>query len=626
MEFYVTKAMWQAVVGPEHEKTRAHLDKFWALNADRFRWTTGARPARLSGVPHEVLSELSAVFNALGVNGSKKAYRTLETYIGSHTADPNQETAKSVDQWVLLCRRWFAAQERQWVYRQEADEWCPYLVTDVEYHPPRKYKRQKETFYEPPYASLMLHHAEFGNFHSEGITISEGACRHETVIDGLRNVGLFMETEGLRQHYEEEETRWRWLADRIGFQCLARGTGDDSVDGNKHGDDRHDRWYWKRNEVSLDPRGEASKVVIDVFYEEGKEGHSGNVPLSYWHHIRAELANKVKRSRNDLTLLGDPDEDDDDDSEVDNDSDQISDEERAAVPIYPALVVFDLRRHMRLRVHVNQLEDYVYNPKLGASLILPADVRDLVSVLLTQRTIFRDVIEGKSGGVVVLCAGPPGTGKTLTAEIYSEVMRRPLYAVQTAQLGTTAWELENELRRVFARAARWGAILLLDEADVYVRHRGDDLDQNAIVAVFLRVLEYYHGVLFLTTNRVDSVDDAIASRCLARIDYKIPLVADQAKIWRVLSSSIGVDLSDDEIGRITTEFNDLSGRDIKNLLKLSAMIATARRETITLDTIRFVSRFKPTGPSSVYDDREGGGIEFVEEDGPTGKTRRRRAG
>ena len=50
--------------------------------------------------------------------------------------------------------------------------------------------------------------------------------------------------------------------------------------------------------------------------------------------------------------------------------------------------------------------------------------------------------------------------------------------------------------------ARWEAVLLLDEADVFLEARSThDLERNKLVSIFLRVLEYYEGILFLTTNR-----------------------------------------------------------------------------------------------------------------------------
>ena len=133
-----------------------------------------------------------------------------------------------------------------------------------------------------------------------------------------------------------------------------------------------------------------------------------------------------------------------------------------------------------------------------------------------------DIVAGKSGGTTVLCAGPPGVGKTLTAEVYSEIVRRPLYRVHSGQLGLNVAAMENALKDALMRAQRWGAVMLIDEADVYIKRREDDMTMNAVVGVFLRVLEYFNGLLFLTTNRIDDIDEAIVSRCIALISFHAP--------------------------------------------------------------------------------------------------------
>lgn len=65
-------------------------------------------------------------------------------------------------------------------------------------------------------------------------------------------------------------------------------------------------------------------------------------------------------------------------------------------------------------------------------------------------------------------------------------------------------------------AEEWDAALLIDEADVYVSERspyyGRSSESNTIVAVFLRAIEYYRGLLFLTTNVVRRLDHALLSR------------------------------------------------------------------------------------------------------------------
>ena len=73
---------------------------------------------------------------------------------------------------------------------------------------------------------------------------------------------------------------------------------------------------------------------------------------------------------------------------------------------------------------------------------------------------------------------------------FREASKKALYVVQCSQLGISAEQLEEKLSGVLERASRWGIILLIDEADVYIHERGNDLEQNAIVGVFLRLLEY----------------------------------------------------------------------------------------------------------------------------------------
>ncbi|KAI1214775.1 uncharacterized protein F4807DRAFT_8417 [Annulohypoxylon truncatum] len=101
-----------------------------------------------------------------------------------------------------------------------------------------------------------------------------------------------------------------------------------------------------------------------------------------------------------------------------------------------------------------------------------------------------DIVEGKGKGLVMVLHGPPGVGKTLTAECVAESVNRPLYMVSAGDLGTDSYYLEHKLGRIMDIATTWGAILLIDEADVFLERRSlRDLHRNAMVTVFLRVLE-----------------------------------------------------------------------------------------------------------------------------------------
>ena len=81
-------------------------------------------------------------------------------------------------------------------------------------------------------------------------------------------------------------------------------------------------------------------------------------------------------------------------------------------------------------------------------------------------------------------------------------------------------EVERNLHHNFRLAHRWGCVLLLDEADVFLaKQNKTDLRRNAVTSVFLRSLEYYAGILFLTTNRVGGIDPAFKSRIHLSVYY-----------------------------------------------------------------------------------------------------------
>ncbi|PTB69277.1 hypothetical protein BBK36DRAFT_1186644 [Trichoderma citrinoviride] len=131
-----------------------------------------------------------------------------------------------------------------------------------------------------------------------------------------------------------------------------------------------------------------------------------------------------------------------------------------------------------------------------------------------------DIVKGKGKGLILLLHGAPGVGKTSTAEGIAELFKKPLFQITCGDLGTTAAEVEMALETNFALANRWDCILLLDEADVFLAERTkEDFQRNGLVAVFLRVMEYYAGILFLTTNRVGDFDEAFTSRIHVSLYY-----------------------------------------------------------------------------------------------------------
>ncbi|KAJ4386437.1 hypothetical protein N0V93_009333 [Gnomoniopsis smithogilvyi] len=133
----------------------------------------------------------------------------------------------------------------------------------------------------------------------------------------------------------------------------------------------------------------------------------------------------------------------------------------------------------------------------------------------------QDIIRGKGKGVLILLHGVPGVGKTATAEAVAQKWGKPLFPITCGDLGFTAESVESSLNAIFRLAHLWDCVLLLDEADVFITQRTkSDLQRNALVSVFLRMMEYYNGILFLTTNRPGVIDEAVKSRVHVSLRYE----------------------------------------------------------------------------------------------------------
>ncbi|KAK8058168.1 hypothetical protein PG994_008616 [Apiospora phragmitis] len=146
-----------------------------------------------------------------------------------------------------------------------------------------------------------------------------------------------------------------------------------------------------------------------------------------------------------------------------------------------------------------------------------------------------DLIQGKGRGLIILLHGPPGTGKTSTAEAIAAYTGKPLYAITCGDIGLGADNVEANLLKHTRLAEKWGCVLLLDEADVFLARRGwNDVLRNALVSIFLRHLEYYSGILFLTTNIVGLIDEAFKSRIHVALRYDKIDEDTTEQIWQNL--------------------------------------------------------------------------------------------
>ena len=195
-----------------------------------------------------------------------------------------------------------------------------------------------------------------------------------------------------------------------------------------------------------------------------------------------------------------------------------------------------------------------------------------------------DRILGKGKGRILLLHGLPGMGKTYAAECVAEWSRRPLIRLTCAELGLDPISLEDNLLAFFRRAERWEAIVLIDEADVFLEKRApvtSSIEKEAIVAVFLRTLEYYSGILLLTTNRIGAFDEAIISRMTAIVHFRGLSTEHKKQIrkncLRKLKTEGGLLLDEEAKTLYASIDNDTahpwSGREIASVLKQAVLLA-----------------------------------------------------
>ncbi|KZT22805.1 P-loop containing nucleoside triphosphate hydrolase protein [Neolentinus lepideus HHB14362 ss-1] len=275
---------------------------------------------------------------------------------------------------------------------------------------------------------------------------------------------------------------------------------------------------------------------------------------------------------------------------------------------------FNMTRKLWMSFHVNHLHPVQFDESAWDHLVLDPDTKTLIKGLVdvtknanSTKDIISDVISGKGGGLIAVLHGPPGTGKTLTAEAVAEYLKRPLYMVGSSELPTSPSRLESSLRSILKLATAWDAVLLIDEADVYLEQRSlHELERNALVSVALRVLEYHRGVLFLTTNRIKDFDDAFLSKFSIGIKYPELDQSARKAVWQKFFQLAGIRYEGTVSDQVATtaenecvitseDLEELSakpfnGRTIKNLVRTSQALALASNVPLSIEHVRVVVR------------------------------------
>lgn len=245
--------------------------------------------------------------------------------------------------------------------------------------------------------------------------------------------------------------------------------------------------------------------------------------------------------------------------------------------IQPEIPAFSLNDKQWFITFVDDIEEIEFNDNAFNVLKIKEDYKELMLRMINNDIPSFDPISEKGLGKIFLLNGNPGIGKTLTAEAMAEYLHKPLYFASVGELGTSIDELEEALKRIIDLTKRWDAIVLIDEVDVFAQKRNStNIENNAMTAIFLRMIERFEGIMFMTTNMQDNLDEAFVSRATLTLQYrdltsKVKKCIFESIIKVIESKGITINLTEKYLNKLST--CRVNGRMIKNIMRLAYSLA-----------------------------------------------------
>ncbi|KAI0972699.1 P-loop containing nucleoside triphosphate hydrolase protein [Xylaria arbuscula] len=280
----------------------------------------------------------------------------------------------------------------------------------------------------------------------------------------------------------------------------------------------------------------------------------------------------------------------------------------------PYTLGYSLGRKRWVHLLVQNIHDASWIPDTWDTLVLPEREKTLLRSLVTSHVYSdnpQDQTLRKGKGLVILLHGTPGSGKTLTAEVAAEASKKALVVTSIGELHQGSKQFEKELKKVLQYATLWQAVVLLDEADVFLEERSDNsADRNALVATFLKELENFNGIVFLTTNRVNSFDKAMKSRIHLAIGYASPEVDVRRQIWFRYLGTVPTKQSAIKINEVVEELAavELNGREIANVVNTACTMARFEQQPLALKHLETVLQVRERFDKSLRDEQISKGV------------------
>jgi AAA+ superfamily predicted ATPase len=184
--------------------------------------------------------------------------------------------------------------------------------------------------------------------------------------------------------------------------------------------------------------------------------------------------------------------------------------------------------------------------------------------------------------------GPSGTGKTLTATLLGKEFSKEVYRINLSQVVSKyIGETEKNLEKIFVQAENKNWILLFDEADALFGKRtqtksSNDKYANQEVSYLLQRVENFNGLVILTSNFKNNIDDAFLRRFNSIIHFNKPTAEERLKLWEN-SMPKKTTLKDHNILEIVAQNYDLNGAQIVSAIAF-ACLQTLDENTTVIDS------------------------------------------
>lgn len=246
---------------------------------------------------------------------------------------------------------------------------------------------------------------------------------------------------------------------------------------------------------------------------------------------------------------------------------------------WPTVKGFSFKAKRWGELAVEGLMPIHYRKDAIETLVMDEGRKEMVLALVEHaKSSFKDIVDEKGGGCVFLLHGPPGVGKTLTAEATAERLQRPLYSITVGELGSSVESMEARLKFTLELTRIWDAVLLIDECDIFLERRDTDVRRNAMTGIFLRLLEYHQGILFLTSNRIKHFDPALNSRITVALHYPALDHKTRSQVWRAMLIAAGENAASINCDILATD--NANGRQIKNAVRFAQVMARRKHEPL----------------------------------------------